>query len=390
MEARIEAVPLDDEAWDRFAKRTGGAAAACFQCGVCTATCPWGLVRETPPSVRHLIRAAQLGRPNANEAAWLCTACGECEQACPRQVPIAEVFRGLRGLLWERREVPEGLPSVLWSMHWNRNPWSQPPSQRMRWAEGLDLPPFDPQAHEIVLYIGCTASYEPRAQKVARAVIRLLRAANVAFGVLGETEPCCGEAALSLGHRAYFEDISRTTAATLAERGVRRLVTISPHAFDVFRHHYPPGVLETTHYVAYLARLAQEGRLPLERALPKRITYHDPCLLGRKDQSYDAPRSLLEAIPELSLVEMEHHRENALCCGGGGGRMWMETPRGERFADVRIQEALATDSDFVVTACPFCIVMLEDSLRGMADQRMKVVDLGELLTLAIPDEAILA
>lgn len=381
---RIDAETLDDVVWHRLLQTSGGAAAACFQCGVCTATCPWGLVREEALRVRHLMREAQLGRLGASEAAWLCTACGECEQVCPRQVPVADVFRSLRGLMWERREVPEGLPSVLWSMHWNRNPWSQPPSQRMRWAEGLHLPAFDPKEHEILLYIGCTAAYLPRAQKIARSVVRVLRTAGVPFGVLGVDEPCCGEAALSLGHAAYFDDLAAATSAFLDQRGARTLVTISPHAFDVFANHYPSETrsFEPVHYVSYLAGLVESGRLKPGETAPRKVTYHDPCLLGRRGRDVESARTILRSIPGLSLVEMEHNRSQATCCGGGGGRMWLETPRGERFADLRLREAEATGADVLATACPFCVFMLEDSLRERAVRGLHVLDIAEVLDLA--------
>lgn len=379
------AIDLDDALRDRLLRESGGALAACFQCGVCTATCPWGLVHRDALGVRSLLRAAQLGLPEASEAAWLCTACAQCEQACPRQVPIAGIFRSLRGLLWERRAVPRGLPSVLWSVQWNNNPWSQPPSHRMRWAEGLALEAFDSLRHEILLFVGCTASFNPRGQRVARALIRVLRAAGVSFGVLGEDEPCCGETALALGQPAYFEDIARATSAALRQRGVHNLVTISPHAFDVFRNHYPSAEVDfrPLHYVSYLATLVDAGRLKLERPLPHTVTYHDPCLLGRGAEIYGAPRGLLQAIPEVVLVEMEHNRAEALCCGGGGGRMWMETPRGERFSDLRVREAEATGAELVVTACPFCAVCLEDSVRERPAPGIRVMDVAEVVDLAV-------
>ena len=187
-----EPIVINDEVWDELLEITGGAAAVCFQCGVCTAICPWGLVKEEALSVREYVRQAQLGLPNGNENLWLCTTCGQCEAYCPRGVRIAEVFRGLRSLAWKRNQVEAGLPTLLWSVHWNNNPWEQPPSQRSQWAKSLELPIFDPEAHEILYYVGCTTSYDRRAQKIAQALVRLFRAAGVSFGILGEEEPCSG------------------------------------------------------------------------------------------------------------------------------------------------------------------------------------------------------
>lgn len=202
--AAEDVVVIDDEVWEEIVALTGGAAAACYQCGVCTATCPWGLARDEPILVRALLRQAQLGLAPGCDGLWLCTTCAQCEAYCPRGVSIVDVFRGLRSLAWERRQVPRGLPSLLWSVYWNNNPWSQPPSQRSAWARSLDLPTFDPARHEILFYVGCTSAYDGRGRKVARSLARLFDAAGVAFGVLGDDEPCCGEAVLSAGHIPYF------------------------------------------------------------------------------------------------------------------------------------------------------------------------------------------
>jgi Fe-S oxidoreductase len=379
---------IDDELWERFMELTGGAGAACYQCGACTAACPWGLVREEPFSVRKLIHEAQLGLEDAGDSLWLCTACAECEATCPRQVPVAEIFRALRAMNWERRQTLKGLPSVLWSVYWNNNPWSQPPSQRARWASGIEIPTFDPERHEMLLYVGCTASYDRRAQRIARSLVKVLRAAGVSFGILGDDEPCCGEAVLSLGHRDYFCELSQNTARILRERGVRHMVTISPHAYDTFRNHYPgvDDAFRPMHYAEYLAELAAADRLHLPNRIDGRYTFHDPCLLGRRNGLYDAPRELLSSIPGVEMVEMEHHGPEALCCGGGGGRMWMETPIGQRFADIRIREATATGASTIVTACPFCIACLEDSLGSRKVRDVEVMDIAEILALAVQDE----
>ena len=166
---------INDPMWEQLLELTGGAAAPCFQCGVCTAICPWGHVRQEPFSVRTILRNVQLGLIDQLDDLWLCTACSQCEASCPRGVPIAEVLRSLRYLLWKEREDLENLPNVMWSVYWNNNPLSQPPSQRMAWAEGLDLPQFDPDVHEWLLYIGCTGSYDRRAQSIAKSLVKVMR-----------------------------------------------------------------------------------------------------------------------------------------------------------------------------------------------------------------------
>lgn len=397
---REEVVSIDDERWERFIALTNGAAATCFQCGVCTAVCPWGLVRGETVSVRSLMRLAQLGLLDESSDVWLCTTCGHCEAYCPRGVHIGEVMRGLRYMIWEDRQTPSGLPSLLWSVFWNNNPWTQPPSQRSQWAKDLDIPLFDPDQHEILLYIGCTTSYDRRSQQVGRALVQLLKAAGTSFGFLGDDEPCCGEAALSVGHKPYFEEVARETAKVFNKRGVSQLVTVSPHCYDVFKNHYPqvegidvdsisPKAMRTytpSHYTDYLAQLVEDGRLPLERSVELKVTFHDPCFLARHNDETAGPRRILEAIPGLELTEMEHAGSETLCCGGGGGRMWLETEPGERFSDIRVQEALATGADVLATACPFCIACLEDSLKAQKIDELVVMDVAEIAELTINNQ----
>ena len=378
-------IKIDDRLWERLIQITEGAAGPCFQCGACTAICPWGVVKNTPVSVRQLIRQAQLGLLPDNKNLWLCTTCSHCEAFCPRGVDIAAVLRGLRQIAWEQRETPEGLPSILWSVYWNNNPWTQPPSHRAQWAADLELEPFDPASHDILLYIGCTASYDPRASQIGRAMVKVLRSAGVRFGTLGEEEPCCGEAVLSVGHQPYFQDIARQTLEVFYKHQVQSLVTISPHCYDVFKNHYPseePGITPY-HYTQFLAELIENDRLSVGKEAPLKVTYQDPCYLARHNRETAAARTILDAIPGVSRVEMAAHGENTLCCGGGGGRMWLETEAGERFGDIRIQEAIATGAEILATACPFCVACLEDSIKSQRIESLSVMDLAEIVAQAI-------
>lgn len=363
------------------------AASPCYQCGVCTATCPWGLVRKEPLMVRQIVRRAQLGQLATGPEVWLCTTCQACQARCPRGVDITGVTLASRHAAWRAQNVPHGLNNLMWDVYWDGNPWGRPPSQRMDWAKGLDLPTFDGAQHEVLFYVGCTSSYDRRAQKVARALVKVLRAAGVAFGVLGEREPCCGEAARTLGQRAYAEKIADDNARLFEEVAARQVVSTSPHCFDQFVNHYPnvSGELRSIHYTQYLAQLAADGRLPFSRETPLEVTYHDPCYLGRINGVYDEPREVLLATPGVQLEEMADSRELGLCCGGGGGRMWMETPAGERFSDLRIQQAEATQAQVIATACPNCIACLEDSLKIHEGRPMRVLDVAEVAAAALEE-----
>lgn len=381
-----EVILLDDERWDRVLHATGGGASACYQCGTCTATCPWGLVAGPSIGVRSVMRKAQLGVDGWAEDVWRCTTCGACEEQCPHQVPISQVMLGLRSLAWRDHAVPHGLSGVLWDMHWDGNPWGRPPSTRSAWAAGLDIPRFNPAEHGILLYVGCTASYDRRAQKVARAVVGLLRAARVPFGTLGDDEPCCGDPARSLGNDAYLATIVENNTRLFAEAGATEVVTVSPHCYDTFLRHYPDrdGRFHVRHYSQLVRNLVLQGRLAFEGIPDTPVTFHDPCYLARHRDETEAPRTVLGAIPGINLTEMTRSRSETLCCGGGGGRMWMETPADERFAPARAREAAATGAAYLATTCPHCIACLEDGASLAGAREMKVIDLAELAMLAGP------
>jgi Fe-S oxidoreductase len=295
-------------------------------------------------------------------------------------VPVIDVIRGLRYLIWEQRATPEGTPSVLWSVYWNDNPWFQPPSQRSQWAKDLQIEAFDADRHELLFFVGCAASFDRRAQKISQALVRLFQAAEIPFGTLGDEEPCCGESVLSLGHRRYFKELAQETAALLEQRSVGTLVTTSPHCYDVFRNAYPrySERFEALHYTHVLWDKIQRGELAFSQSAELKVTYQDPCLLGRRNGSYDAPRQILQSIPGLELREMAHSGREALCCGGGGGRMWMETPPDQRFGDLRVEEALETGADVIATACPYCVACLEDSIKAQKVDRLRVLDIAEI------------
>ncbi len=383
MSGPAQPIVLDDELWERVTQLSGGAASACYQCGACTAVCPWGEVLGEPLNVRRLVRHAQLGLDDGSADLWLCTSCRQCLAVCPRGVDVPALFRSLRNAAWEEQRVPEGLSSVLWNVHWDGNPWGQPPSERFSWARDLELEPYTP-AHELLLYVGCSASYDARLQKVARALVSILRAAGVPFGVLGDDEPCCGEAVLALGNERFLAEIVERNERLFADAGVRNVVTISPHCFDMFASHSSVADgFQALHYTQLLAELIADGRLPLSGVGPLAVTYQDPCFLGRAHGVYEAPRQVLAAIEGVELREMDDNREQGLCCGGGGGRMWMETPVEERFAVLRARDAQATGAAVLVTACPACLSCLEDGLKVTGAHEMRVMDVAELVEQAL-------
>jgi Fe-S oxidoreductase len=386
MNPPLPAITLDDPAWERFSQTVGSAANACFQCGACTATCPWNTVRDEPFSVRTALRAAQLGL-DLPDGVWLCTTCAACQPHCPREVPIPQVIRSLRALDWQQRHVPPSLVSVLWSLYWDHNPYHRPPSEKGRTAQKLGLPRFNPKQHDVLFYTGCTGLFDRRAQKNARALISILQAADVKFGSLWDKEPCCGESAFNLGQLDYFNELAQENMELFQQEGVSTLVTLSPHCSDVFTNHYPAAHdrFRPLHYTQFLAELLQAGRLPVQRKFPFKVAFQDPCYLGRKNRQYEAPRALLTHIPELQLLEFPQNREESLCCGGGGGRMFFETAPKERFSNRRIAQARQLEADVIAAACPFCITCLEES-ANQPGPPLKIYDITEILALSIAPE----
>jgi len=370
-EASAGPVPIrfDDDAWERLAATTN--ARLCFQCGTCTSTCP--LAGPTPMQVRTLIRKAQFGE--TDPLVWKCMTCAECNVSCPRGVDIVGVVRHLREQQWRGRQVPKGLPTLLWGMFEDGNTFHLAPKDRAAWMRDVKVP----GKGSTLLFVGCAASYDPRAQRIARAVTTLLNRAGVEYQVMGNEEVCCGEAARSVGNEGLYSDLQERNAAAFRRRGIERVITISPHSFDALKvgqeKHGGPRVV---HYTQALEELLDQGKIS-GKGEPRTVTYHDPCYLGRTHGVYEAPRRLLE-LSGLKLIEMKNSRRQSLCCGGGGGRMWMETPPAERPGPGRVLEAAGTGAELLATACPYCISVFE-SERG--NERIPVTDVAELVVQSV-------
>ncbi len=383
MSLTTEPLVLDDEVWERVVELTNGAMMPCYQCGTCTATCPWGLVRDEPVSVRRMIRNAQLGFGGDFNDLWSCTTCMACEPRCPRDVDIVESIIGLRSVAFKERNLPEPFEDALWSILEEGNPWRGARRERGAWAKGLDLRDAA-DGVDVLLYVGCGASFDPRLHKVARATAEVLTAAGVDFGVLGKAEPCCGDLPRVVGERPYLKRLVEGNIETFQGTGAETIVTVSPHCLETIKHQYPRhgGEFHVLHASEYLVELVDADKLTFQSNGGAGITYHDPCYLGRYNDVYEAPRKVLESIPGVTIEEMKDSRANALCCGGGGGRMFLETEKGERMADLRVQQAADTQVSVMATACPYCIQNFEDSAKGQK-VALEVKDLMEVAADAL-------
>jgi len=361
----------------------GDADKLCYQCGKCDTVCPWNRVREF--SVRRMINQAKFGVvPFESEDLWLCATCGNCVEQCPRGVEIIDVMRAMRRLLVPDGVVPASIPnlrSFMTSIASVGNPWGQEPEERANWAQDLGVKEFGEDI-EVLYFPCCYLSFDPRLKQVAQATATILNKAGVDFGILGSKENCCGESVRKVGNEALFKRLARENIKTFIDSGVKKILVSSPHCYHTFKNEYPEFMVnfEVVHISQYLFQLIDEGRLTLTKEYEKKVTYHDPCYLGRHNGIYDEPRAVLKSIAGLELREMADAREHSLCCGMGGGRIWMETLKSERFSDLRLQQAIGVGAEVLATACPYCITQFEDSRLSLDDsEAIQIKDITEIL-----------
>jgi Fe-S oxidoreductase len=379
----VENVADFKEIADSIRMNGGEAFKHCYQCGLCDTVCPWNRVRTF--SMRKLIRQAAFGMTEIeNEEIWRCTTCGRCPQRCPRGVGIIEVGVASRRIATEFGVFPppvSPIRGVSSSLAFEGNPLNGERKNRANWAESLSIQTFA-EGMEILYFPCCYLSYDPRLKKAARATANILNSAGVDFGILGDRENCCGESIRKTGDEALFKRLAKENIRTFIDHGVKKILVSSPHCYHAFKNEYAQFRVnfDVVHISQYLLELVREGRLKLKKELAKIVTYHDPCYLGRHNGIYDAPREVLKSIPGLELIEMPDARVDSLCCGGGGGRIWMETPKGERFSDIRLDQAAGVGAEMLVTSCPYCITNFEDSRMNRTDSdSFAVSDITEII-----------
>jgi Fe-S oxidoreductase len=357
----------------------------CIQCGKCTGGCP--VARKTELNIRSLIYH-MLVEPeidvDAHPELWDCTCCFTCVERCLKDVRPAELIVELRGQLVESGRIPETIGAALMGVFRQGNPSGLAREDRAAWTDGAGIKAAQ-DGCETLYFVGCIPSYDPRVQVVARVLARVLTAAGVDFGTLGIEESCCGNEVRRMGEMGLFEMLVEENGELIRSVGASRLVTTSPHCFNTFKNEYGLDEIEVLHYTQFIAELIEHGKLQLASEVNKTVTYHDPCFLGKQNHIFDEPRAILQAIPGITLVEMDRSRERSLCCEGGGGRMWSEgTNLEERLAFQRVQEAAETGAEILAVACPFCLLTLEDAVKVQGlDEKLKVLDIMELVDLAL-------
>jgi len=393
---------------------------ACTRCGRCTEVCPSAASGEDFSPRRFLLSArkreavnygtlpaaflfgkrdvpAESGESIYNRI-WNCTTCGACADACPAGISTIEVINCIRSeAIEDGTDVPQLLAKTLESLTKHDNPWGAHRKKRFEWSQGLSVPSISGAnpPDGLCYFAGCTTSFDTRAQMIARSFVSILDQAGVNFFCIGKDEPCCGDIARRVGEEGLFQFQMENCVELFERWDIRDLVTSSPHCFNSFKNDYPlymsrddsqkAGSFRVRHYTQLLKELLEQGKIRFERSIPSRVTFHDPCYLGRYNNLFDAPREIISAIPGVEMVEMEHYGADSLCCGGGGGRMWQEDMTCKvTISERRIAEADAAGAQMVITACPLCLITLEDAVKTAGlEQTLRVLDLNELILLAM-------
>jgi len=302
-------------------------------------------------------------------------------------VEIIDVMRAVRRAVVSLGVgvVPDALRISAKNIAGTGNPLGEEPEKRADWATGLEVKQFA-TGTEILYFPCCIPAYDPDARKIARATASVFKKLAVDFGILGSQERCCGEAIRKAGHEDIFHSLAQSNIDAFNDNGVKTVVVSSPHCYHTFKNEYPElgGRFEVIHITQFLARLVEHGKLEFPREIAKKVIYSDPCYLGRHNDIYEEPRRVLQSIPGLELLEFPDSREEALCCGGGGGRIWMDTPKGERFSDIRVEQALEAGADIIAVACPYCFLNYRDSILSMGKEEViQVKDVCEIVAEAM-------
>ena len=393
---------------------------ACAVCGRCHVNCPAQLSgkslspREVIHNLKeHLLEAGpgllagkaepsseiraktpartMIGDVVTEEEIWACTTCGACQEVCPVNIEhIRKIIDLRRNLVLTQSKMPESAQLMLRNMQSRGHPWAGVQSMRLRgdWTSGLELNILagGDNAHTL-FWVGCTGALVERNVKATLSMTRVLKAAGVDFGVLGDAETCCGDPARRAGYEFQFQMMAEQNIEIFKNHNIKEIITTCPHCYNTIKHEYPRygGDFKVVHYTQLIADLIRQGRLKLTNELNSKLTYHDPCYLGRYNSIYLEPRRILQAIPKAKLEEMERSRDTGFCCGGGGGLMWIEEQPGTtKINQMRLEDVLKTGAETVVTACPYCLQMFEDSIehKDIKDS-LKARDLVELVEAAM-------
>lgn len=420
---------LEDFSWQQLLS-----ADACMHCGRCLEFCPTfntgkplhprdvileiagfmadsgdifsGEVGEGQNSARFRSGAGPdrelIGGVVSQAEIWDCTTCGACMEMCPVAIEHVPILVGMRqNLVLERSEFPREVTPVFTNLERVGSPWQYPPAQRADWTKKLDQPVREMadvaaagEEVEILFFVGCLGSFDPRNQRTVAALARILQAASINFAILGKEETCNGDPAKRIGNEYLAQMMAQQTIETLNAYSIKKIVTACPHCFNTIKNEYPQlgGHYDVIHHSELIPQLLKEGRIridPHSDFAAGEVTFHDPCYLARYNGITEDPREVLQQLPGLQLKEMRRSHKHTFCCGGGGGRMFMEETRGTRINRTRLAEAQETGAGTLAAACPFCMTMFDDAVQGAeAGDSMRVLDIAEMVVGAMIVEGI--
>jgi succinate dehydrogenase/fumarate reductase iron-sulfur protein len=373
---------------------------ACIDCLVCNSACPafstqWEFMGphlsvRIAKYLAHPTDEGNRAKQGYEGGIFRCLNCRRCDVVCPIALDVSsKTMERLKSEAVEKGYTPPPIRDFLENVYKFGNPWGMSPLKRAKWAEELEVFRFDSQKHDFLLYVGDTGSYDTRAQEATKSLTKLLLKAQLSFGILGKGEISDGNEVNRIGEKGLFEEIAQKNIKTFNSLKVRKIITLSPHAYNTFKNEYPSlgGHYEVVHYTHLLRDLIHNNKLNLMNNANSKVTFHDSCFLGRYNNEYDTPRDILKAIPGLELIEMERIKENSFCCGGGGGNFVTGLDEGKQRPNmIRIKEAWATGAEIVAVTCPKCLVMFEDAIKAEnLEENIVVKDISELLLESLAD-----
>lgn len=389
---------------------------ACTRCGRCQDHCP-AFLTEKPLSPKKFIqdlknhmhtRAPQVlqsradGKPGESQvelmdggviekdSLWTCTTCRSCMDHCPVYVEhIDKIIDMRRYQVLMASQFPGELVAAFKGLERNSNPWGLGHDTRADWIQELDIPimaEYQGKDLDLLFFVGCIRSYDDRNKKVSIAMAKIMKHLGIKFAILGMEEGCCGDPARRVGNEYLYQILAQTNIETFRRHGVKEIITTCPHCFNTLKNEYPQLGFhaEVTHHTTFLEDQIRKGALTLNLPLNKKLTYHDPCYLGRYSGIYESPRDVLRSIPSLQLQEMQRTKKDSLCCGAGGGWMWMDEKIGKRINILRLEDALKTNPEWIATACPFCVSMFDDAIKNTnRENKLRIWDIVELVALSL-------
>ena len=325
-----------------------------------------------------------IGEVIAEDTLWACTTCRACEEVCPvtiEHVPRITAMRQGQFLMAEA--YPKELNPALKGLEYNGNPWGIGYDKRADWAKGLDVKTMaDDSDVDYLLWVGCAGSFDDRSKKVSTSLVKILQKAGISFAILGVEEKCTGDFARRVGNEMLFQMMAQENIETLNNYKVKKIIAACPHCLNTLKHEYPQmgGNFEVIHHTEFIDQLVKEGKIKLKQSLEGALTYHDPCYLGRYNNIFDQPRSILRSVSKGGFKELERHGRESFCCGAGGGRMWMEETIGKRIYLERSEEIVRQQVSNVAVGCPFCMTMIEDGMKELGkEEEIKTMDIAELV-----------